>query len=195
MLDHAFNRIFMDLLTVFSSLFRINKSNRTAGLAWIKYVKTLYRKIRKSRLRSVHVCDQTVNTCNGNSRACAQHTAPHGTCECMRALELYSLYTDSLYIFDARRATTSEHIHVMLYLMISGRRSITFGCGCLSTLNGDKTTVTANISSVDNSIGCVEVFSSGVCRAMNIMHQQQSTKQTWMYWHFEFSVCHGMWKW
>lgn len=55
------------------------------------------------------------------------------------------------------------------YLTISGRRCKTlyrskaFGCGCFSTLNGDRTTVVANISSVDNSIGCDDVFSSGVC--------------------------------
>lgn len=49
------------------------------------------------------------------------------------------------------------------YLTISGRRSKTFGCGCFDTLNGDKTTVAASMSSVDNSIGCDDVFSSGVC--------------------------------
>lgn len=51
---------------------------------------------------------------------------------------------------------------LVTYLTISGRRSKTFGCGCFSTLNGDKTTVVASISSVDNSIGCDGVFSSGV---------------------------------
>lgn len=47
--------------------------------------------------------------------------------------------------------------------MISGRRSVTFGCGCFSVFIGDNTTVQANISSVDNSMGCEGVLSSGVC--------------------------------
>lgn len=46
--------------------------------------------------------------------------------------------------------------------MISGRRSVIFGCGCFSVFIGDNTTVQANISSVDNSMGCEGVLSSGV---------------------------------
>lgn len=63
----------------------------------------------------------------------------------------------SLKIFD-------EKVLVILwtYHTTSGRRSKTFGCGCFSILNGDRTTVQANMSSVDSSIGCDAVFSSGV---------------------------------
>lgn len=51
------------------------------------------------------------------------------------------------------------------YLIRSGRRSKTFGCGCFSVFNGDNTTVHANINSVDSSMGCEGVLSSGVWRS------------------------------
>lgn len=69
-----------------------------------------------------------------------------------------------VYIRTSHTHTHAIELYVMTYLTISGRRSKTFGCGCFSTLNGDKTTVAASINSVDNSIGCVDVFSSGVYR-------------------------------
>lgn len=63
------------------------------------------------------------------------------------------------------RPYTHKHIRIYAdtYLMRSGRRSRTFGCGFFNVLNGDNTTVHANINSVDSSIGCDCVFSSGVC--------------------------------
>lgn len=68
------------------------------------------------------------------------------------------------------------------YHTMSGRRFKTFGCGCLSVLNGDRTTVHASISSVDSSIGCDAVFSSGffiMFRSMEIW-----IKQINLFFHF-----------
>lgn len=48
------------------------------------------------------------------------------------------------------------------HLTKSGRRSNTFGCACFNVFDGDMTTVHANTSSVDNSMGCEGVLSSGV---------------------------------
>lgn len=65
---------------------------------------------------------------------------------------------------------TNTDRHADTYLMRSGRRSRTFGCGFFSVLNGDNTTVHANINSVDSSIGCDCVFSSGVCATLRIVY-------------------------
>lgn len=48
------------------------------------------------------------------------------------------------------------------HLTKSGRRSNTFGCACFNVFDGDMTTVHANTSSVDNSMGCEGVLSSRV---------------------------------
>lgn len=71
-----------------------------------------------------------------------------------RSVNMYNVHSG---IFNKNVVLVSSQT----YHTMSGRRSKTFGCGCLRVLNGDRTTVHASISSVDSSIGCDAVFSSG----------------------------------
>lgn len=67
----------------------------------------------------------------------------------------------NVYVSYSNYPSQNEYIVISFtYLNTSGRRSITLGC-VFRELVGERTTVHASMSSVDNSTGCRGVISSG----------------------------------
>lgn len=83
-----------------------------------------------------------------------QHTNTFPVC-------VLTLYEKKEWIKYIRVQKATPLFEIRTYLIISGRRSITFGCECFLAFDGVNPTVQANINSVESSTGIWGDFSSG----------------------------------
>lgn len=128
------------------------RAERTNTIGIIKSTKNwMIIETRPKRNDGVAVCSKCA------VRACVTTAAHQYGCSCVRCLRVR--------ICVCMCVNECTWARECAYLIRSGRRSKTFGCGCFNVFKGDNTTLHANINSVDSSMGCEGVLSSGVWRS------------------------------